>query len=216
MLSDTVQRAATMDFITGAVTGRQLEKCLTQEWQRALRSAAPLALLLADIDGFSAYNAEFGDIPGDACLKSVADALRLVAHRPADVIGHYAGGRFALLLPETDAQGAGTVAQRAIDAVEALQIPHAASSARNHITLAVGAGCRDFSTLMTTDAATSNSAETLLTGASADDLIAAATHALEEASFAGGRKLRFVDAANVGSAHDPAQLRAGPLPVFPV
>src|ERR1700689_2923430 len=67
-LSETVRSAVKMDFLTGAVTRRQIEKALTQEWLRVQRSAAPLAFLLADIEEFKAYNAEFGDEQGDACL----------------------------------------------------------------------------------------------------------------------------------------------------
>src|SRR5580692_10097318 len=117
MLSDTMRSAIKMDFLTGAVTRRELEKTLTQEWLRAQRSAAPLALLLVDIEGFTAYNAEFGEEKGDVCLKSVADSLRSAAHRPTDILGRFAGGKFAVLLPETDAQGASTVARRAMDEV---------------------------------------------------------------------------------------------------
>jgi len=118
MLSDTLRTAVKMDFLTGAVTRRQLEKAMTQEWLRSQRSAAPLGVLLADIDGFTAYNAEFGEEKGDLCLQAVADALRSTAHRPTDVLGRYAGGKFALLLPETDVPGASAIAQRAIDAVD--------------------------------------------------------------------------------------------------
>src|ERR1700732_607512 len=92
MLSDTMRSAVKMDFLTGAVTRRELEKALTQEWLRAQRSAAPRALLLADIEGFTAYNAEFGEEKGDDCLKSVAECLRSAGHRPADLLGRYAGG----------------------------------------------------------------------------------------------------------------------------
>src|SRR6202040_1257060 len=106
MLSDTLRSVVKMDFLTGAATRRQLEKALTQEWLRAQRSAAPLAFLIVDIEGFTAYNAEFGEEKGDACLKSVADVLRLAASRPADLLGRYAGGKFAVLLPNTDARGA--------------------------------------------------------------------------------------------------------------
>src|ERR1700722_12809093 len=64
-LSDTMRSAVTMDFLTGTVTRRQLEKKLTEEWLRAERSSGPLALLLADIEGFTAYNGEFGEEEGD-------------------------------------------------------------------------------------------------------------------------------------------------------
>src|ERR1700683_2345541 len=68
-LTDTLRSAVTMDFLTGAVTRRQLERALTQEWLRAQRSAAPLAVLLVDIDRFSAYNAEAGGEIAGACLN---------------------------------------------------------------------------------------------------------------------------------------------------
>src|SRR4029077_18660682 len=126
MLSDTMRSAVNRDFLTGALTRRVLEKALMQEWLRAQRSAAPMALLLADIEGFTAFNAELGEAQGDACLKSVADALRTAAHRPIDVLSRFAGGKFALLLPETDAKGASTVAQRAIAAVDERQISRTA------------------------------------------------------------------------------------------
>jgi diguanylate cyclase (GGDEF)-like protein len=197
MLSDTLRSAVKMDFLTGAVTRRQLEKTLTQEWLRAQRSAAPLAVLLADIDGFTAYNAEFGEEKGDACLHSVADALRSAAHRPADLLGRYAGGKFALLLPETDADGASAVAQRAIDAVEGLQILHAAS--RGRITLSVGGGCCGSSRPTTGNAAADSTGRGLLAGAVPDDLIAAAEQGLKSAKSAGGQQARLVDIADLGN-----------------
>jgi len=195
MLSDTPQRAATMDSLTGAVTRHQLERSLEDECRRASRSTLPLALLLADIDGFSAYHAEFGSNNGAACLNSVAEVLRSAAKRPADILARHAGGTFAILLPETDANGAGTVAQRAIDSVEALQIQHAASSATTRITLSVGGSCQHFSRQTTRDAAADRSAQTPLSNTIANNLIAAAEQALRAARSAGGCQARWVDAA---------------------
>jgi diguanylate cyclase (GGDEF)-like protein len=194
MLSDTLRSAVKMDFLTGAVTRRQLEKVLTQEWLRTGRSASPLSLLLVDIDGFTAYNAEVGEEKGDVCLQGVADALRSAAHRPTDVLARYAGGKFALLLLDTDTEGASTIAQRAIDAVDGLRIVHAASTGKAHITLSVGGACLGSarSSPMDTDAIE----QTLLEGAVPDDLIAAAERALKGARTAGGQRARLVDIAN--------------------
>src|SRR6202049_1280678 len=189
-LSDTLRSAVTIDFLTGAGTRRQLERALTQEWLRAQRSAAPLAVLLVDIDRFTAYNAECGEEKGDVCLRGVADALRSAGHRPTDVLGRYAGGKFALLLPETDAQGASTVAQRAIDAVSDLQIMHAASMGRGRVTLSVGGGCRDVARSNTWNSAAA---------AVPNDLIAAAEQALISARSAGGHQARIVDIADLGN-----------------
>jgi diguanylate cyclase (GGDEF)-like protein len=190
MLSDTMRSAVKMDFLTGAVTRRELEKALTQEWLRAQRSAAPLALLLADIEGFTAYNAEFGEEKADACLKSVADSLRSAAHRPTDVLGRFAGGKFAVLLPGTDAQGASTVARRAMDEVSGLQMLQAASMGPGRVKLSVGGCCHDTSRSITWNAAA---------GAVPNDLIAAAEQALKSARSAGGHQARIVDIVDLGN-----------------
>jgi diguanylate cyclase (GGDEF)-like protein len=211
-LSDTLRSAVTMDFLTGAVARRQFEKALTQEWLRAERTAAPLSLLLADIDGFADYDAECGEDKGEACLKSVADALRSAAHRHTDLLGRWAGGRFALLLPETDARGAVTVAQRAIEGVYDLAIPHTTGMAgEGRITLSVGGGCRESSRSISRGAFTDNAAPTRLSGRVPDDLTASAERALESARSGGGHQAKFLDVADadhdVAAAHHPA--RAG-------
>jgi diguanylate cyclase (GGDEF)-like protein len=190
-----------MDFLTGAVTRRQLERVLTQEWLRAQRSAAPLAVLLVDIDHFTAYNAEYGEEKGDACLHGVADALRSAGHRPTDVLGRYAGGKFALLLPETDAQGVSTVARRAIDAVAALQIPRTAATGNGHITVSVGGAYRDSSRRRSAEARAKDQAP--LAGVVPDDLIEAAEQALKGAKSAGSHEARLVDIAERGPSELP-------------
>jgi diguanylate cyclase (GGDEF)-like protein len=178
-LSETMRSAVKMDFLTGAVTRRQIEKDLTQEWLRVQRSAAPLAFLLADIEGFAAYNAKFGEEQGDACLKSVADALRAAARRPTDVLGRYAGGQFAMLLPNTDSQGVARIAQRAIESVHGL----------DNVALWMGAGCRDPS--RSTDWKPAASAVP-------NDLIAVAEQALRTAVSAGDHQVSVIDVADFG------------------
>jgi diguanylate cyclase (GGDEF)-like protein len=187
-LSETVRSAVKMDFLTGATTRRQLEKALTHEWLRAQRSAAALALLIVDIEGFTAYNAEFGEEKADSCLKAVAEVLRLAARRPTDVLGRYAGGKFAVLLPHTDAQGAATVAQRAIDAVSDLQILHSVSTGHTRVKLSIGGGCRD---------STLSAAWKDATGAVPNDLITAAERALRTARRAGAGQARVIDVAEL-------------------
>jgi diguanylate cyclase (GGDEF)-like protein len=209
LLSETLRSAVKMDFLTGAVTRRQLEKALTQEWLRSQRAATPLTLLLLDIDGFTAYNGEFGEEKGDACLHAVADALRAVGHRPSDVLGRYAGGKFALVLPKTEVLGAGTVAQRAIDAVDALQLFHAAATGKSHITLSIGGACRDPSHSSVADA--SAKSREPLDGAIPDDLIEAAEQALNRAKLAGGHQAAILEIADLGhSGRQHAQIPAKP------
>ena len=144
----------------------------------------------------TAYNAEFGEQKGDACLHSVADALRSAAPRPTDVLGRYAGGKFALVLPETSAQGASTVARRAIDAVDALNLLHSASSCHGHITVSVGGACRNSTRQSIGESGAKD--ERTPKGAVPDDLIEAAEQALKGARSAGGHQVRLVDIVELG------------------
>src|ERR1700683_5450854 len=102
-----------------------------------------------------------------------------------------------MLLTETDADGASAVAQRAIDAVEGLQILHVAS--RGRITLSVGGGCCGSSRPTTGNAAADSSPRGLLAAAVPDDLIAAAEQGLKSAKSAGDHRARLVDIAHLGN-----------------
>jgi diguanylate cyclase (GGDEF)-like protein len=194
LLSDTVRSAVTMDFTTGTQTRRRLEKTLTQEWIRARRSAQPLSLLIVDIDGFSHYNRSNGEAMGDACLHAVADALRSVANRPTDLLARFGGGKFAVLLPETELEGAMTVADRAIRAVDAL---------RDHrVTVSVGSGCLNAAAEVHTLPAEH---------AEPAELVAITEEALRAAKAAGGHRaaaLMMGDAiAPPAPGREPASLR---------
>ncbi len=103
-LSDTLRNAVTVDFETGVNSQREFERIVAQEWLRAGRSGLPLGLVMIEIDAYS--------VAAEAALQSVADAVRTGAQRPSDAIGRYAGGKFGLLLPETDAPGCLAVAGR--------------------------------------------------------------------------------------------------------
>jgi diguanylate cyclase (GGDEF)-like protein len=203
VLSDTLNRAVEMDILTGTVARRQMEKTLAQECLRAQRTGAPLSLMLVDIDGFTAYNAECGEEMGDACLRSVAAALRTAGHRPTDVLGRYAGGKFTLLLPETNPVGARTVAQRVIDAVDSLKIPQPGSANNCHITVSVGCAIQGTVRPRTQDAGAANREP--FEHAVPADFLEAAEHALKGARIAGGHQGSFIDIASLAArrSQDP-------------
>jgi len=181
-LSDTVRSAVTMDFLTGTLTRRQMEKTLTQEWLRAQRSHAPLSLLVVDIDGFSQFNTDLGEDQGDACLQAVAEALRSVVQRPTDVLARHGGGKFALLLPQTGGAGAASVAERALRAVDELQIDYPRSSL-GRVTLSMGGVVHESSVYH----------EQPTIAGVPTDLIEAAEHAVRRAKAAGGRRAEIIE-----------------------
>jgi len=133
-----LQRLAIQDGLTKVANRRRFDEYLQQEWRRLRREQAPLALILADVDYFKAYNDAYGHQAGDHCLQTVAKALSWAASRPADLVARYGGEEFAVILPNTHAQGAVQVAEKIQNHLSALKIPHAQSSVSDYLTLSLG------------------------------------------------------------------------------
>jgi two-component system cell cycle response regulator len=110
-LFDETERLATTDGLTGLLNHRTFQARLDEQLAQAIRYGRPLAVVLADVDHFKKVNDTHGHPAGDEVLRGVARLLAKQA-RAADVVARYGGEEFALLLPETDAQGALTVAER--------------------------------------------------------------------------------------------------------
>jgi len=89
-----------------------LDKCIAQSGQ----NGEPLALLLADIDHFKAFNDTFGHLTGDQVLRLVAIALKQNV-KGQDIAARYGGEEFAIILPGTSLRAALTVADHVRRAV---------------------------------------------------------------------------------------------------
>lgn len=137
-LTDELRRMATTDALTGVFNRRHFDESLQREWQRARRTGCPLSLLMVDVDHFKRYNDTYGHPAGDACLKSVGLVLQEVARRSIDVVARLGGEEFAILLPDTDLQGAFDVGAAAVQKMRELVIPHAASLTASHVTVSAG------------------------------------------------------------------------------
>lgn len=138
--SETVlQRAALADSLTGIANRRQFDACLDKEWQRAMRTARPLSLLVLDVDHFKLFNDLLGHTAGDQCLQAVANTLQGHALRATDLAARYGGEEFVLLLPDTPHAGAVTVGESIRAAIENLRIGHPRSTNSDYVTVSVGA-----------------------------------------------------------------------------
>lgn len=104
-------RSGITDVLTGWHNRRYLQTRLREELARARRDGSPLTLLLIDIDHFKRVNDTHGHMAGDQVLTEVAQRIESRI-RASDVAARYGGEEFVLLLPDTDAGPARTLAER--------------------------------------------------------------------------------------------------------
>ena len=128
------------DGLTGVSNRRKFDAVLDEEWTLARRNTQPLSLILIDIDFFKQYNDEYGHVQGDECLTRVGQALGTVINRPRDLLARYGGEEFVLVLPATDEAAAHRISERVRQALFKAQIPHAASSVGQLLTVSQGVG----------------------------------------------------------------------------
>lgn len=109
--NDKLEALATHDPLTGAKNRRAFDEKLAEEWSRAARYGTPLSLVMMDVDKFKLYNDSFGHQAGDEVLRKVARAVA-AGIRGTDFFARYGGEEFALILPNTDLEGAMILAER--------------------------------------------------------------------------------------------------------
>lgn len=136
-----LQRIVNTDSLTQIANRRCFDETIQQEWQRLRRERQPLSLILCDIDYFKNYNDRYGHPAGDVCLQQVAQVISGCISRPADLVARYGGEEFAIILPNTDQEGAETIMMTIQATLEALQIPHATSTVAEYVTLSLGLAC---------------------------------------------------------------------------
>ncbi len=134
-----LQGLAFRDGLTGLFNRRHFDRELGRHWQQQARAdkRESLAVIMADVDAYKSFNDCYGHLRGDECLRSVAAAISASASRATDTVARYGGEEFALILPDTDGEGALIVAERIRTAVECLGIPHEGSRSGT-VTISVG------------------------------------------------------------------------------
>ncbi|MEE3718935.1 diguanylate cyclase [Tumidithrix elongata RA019] len=136
-----LNRLCNYDHLTQIHNRRCFDHRLAYEWHRLAREQQVLSVLICDIDFFKAYNDIYGHLAGDLCLKRVASAIDLTLQRPADFAARFGGEEFAIILPNTDIDGARYIAKQICDDIKALQIVHEGSAVSNFVTISCGISC---------------------------------------------------------------------------
>ncbi len=106
------RRLAVTDPLTGAYNLRYLMKNLPRELARSQRYGHSLAILSCDIDRFKHINDGFGHEAGNDLLQAFVARTESCIRKSSDWLARVGGDEFIVVLPETDADGAGRVAEK--------------------------------------------------------------------------------------------------------
>lgn len=129
------------DELTGMYNYRYLQQRLDDEIERARRYGRSLSLLMLDVDDFKLCNDTYGHLAGDVALAEIGEVLR-DSVRDSDVACRYGGEEFAIVLPETDAEGALVVAEKVREAIGTHAF--ADKEGRRTVTLTVSIGLASY------------------------------------------------------------------------
>ncbi|MEW6283381.1 MAG: GGDEF domain-containing protein [Candidatus Eremiobacterota bacterium] len=138
-LHTRLYETATRDGLTQAVKREHFQQVLEKEFVRSRRLNNPLSVIMLDLDFFKRINDTLGHPAGDEVLRQVARRLLAMA-RQYDVVARYGGEEFMLLLPQTDAQGAMTFAERARECIEqeSIRVPSPTGERSIRVTASFG------------------------------------------------------------------------------
>ena len=197
--------------MTRVASRRHFDESLQREWSRGQRAGDPISLLLIDLDHFRLYNERYGRPKGDSCLRHIAAALVASCRRPADLVARCGGEEFMVLLPQTARHGAEHMAQRMMQAVQDLALPHQDSVPSGHVTISVGIACYDENTACWVQRPEDHRLEDESHALSvASDLVLAADKALNAAKCAGRAQYSLLDIGELDCAEPELHIPLAP------
>lgn len=137
-LNKKLEQLSLQDELTETANRRTLNLILDREWQRCKRDKLPLSLIMLDVDFFKQYNDYYGHQQGDECLRQIAQTLKTISKRPADLVARYGGEEFVLLLPNTNNEMAIQLAKTCCSMVVERNLPHERSTVSDVVTISAG------------------------------------------------------------------------------
>jgi diguanylate cyclase (GGDEF)-like protein len=111
--NQVLKEKAVTDGLTGLANRARFDEFLAERFASIAAGApgaAPLSLLMIDIDKFKSINDRFGHPAGDAVIKSLGRLIKSAA-RAQDLAARYGGEEMALLLPNTQRATAAAIAE---------------------------------------------------------------------------------------------------------
>lgn len=116
-LTEEIRSLSEIDHLTELYNRRKITQLYDSEYVRYKRYKHPLSIIIADIDFFKKINDEYGHNRGDITLKEIASILKKEV-RESDHVGRWGGEEFLVICPETDIDGANTLAEKIRKAID--------------------------------------------------------------------------------------------------
>ena len=135
LLNKALREQTSRDSLTGLYNHRYFQEMLRHEFLLAQRHRSELSCMMLDLDLFKDVNDTCGHPFGDLVLKGTAEQI-LRESRITDTVARYGGEEFAILLPNTDLEGAIRIAERI--RVRAQEYTHQGEGVAMQVTISIG------------------------------------------------------------------------------
>ncbi len=132
---EEIYRLTIIDALTDTHNKRYFMEFLDRELARSSRYDRPLSLVMIDIDRFRAINEDLGHLGGDFTLRELSSRIKGNI-RKEELFARYGGEEFAIVLPETNVEGAGRLADRLVKVIN--QAPFLYEDKTYNVTVSAG------------------------------------------------------------------------------
>ena len=133
-----LEAMATTDKLTGVANRQVFDVLFKQAYSQSKRSKMALAAIMLDIDYFKQVNDSYGHPTGDVVLKTLAQTIRHTI-RESDILFRWGGEEFFIILPESNVEMAGILAEKIRKIINELKIPFAGNSVSITVSMGVAA-----------------------------------------------------------------------------
>lgn len=135
---EQVRQESLTDTLTGISNRKAFDASLEQNIHTAREQQSPFCVLLVDIDHFKQFNDTHGHLVGDKVLRFVASTLKRSV-KGKDMVARFGGEEFVIILPQTEVEGAETVAEHVRQAISSGQLKDKQSDeSYGRVTVSIG------------------------------------------------------------------------------